>query len=104
MSLPPQTDFMKRIRSFRLGWVAVLAGLGFAGVSRPADAASAYVRLNQAGYLPSEIKQAILLSSGVDSGSFTVSNTLSGSNMFSGSIPASSQGKWSSFYRAIHNP
>ncbi len=54
------------------------------------------MRLNQAGYINNESKTAILMASGAESGSFSVVNAASGSNVFTGSIPATSRGSWSS--------
>jgi endoglucanase len=56
---------------------------------------SAYVRVNQVGYLKSDTKQAILMASGLESGAtFSVMNTSNGKVVYSASIGAS-QGNWS---------
>ncbi|GCF08401.1 hydrolase [Dictyobacter arantiisoli] len=61
-------------------------------------ASSAYVRLNQVGYITGETKQAILLASGSDSGaSFSLVNTTTGITVYSGTV-GSSKGSWSSTF------
>jgi hypothetical protein len=57
-----------------------------------------HIRLNQAGYIQNEGKTAILMAVGTQTGSFSVVNTADGSNVFSGTIPGTSLGKWSSSY------
>ncbi|HLV97420.1 MAG TPA: glycoside hydrolase family 9 protein [Ktedonobacterales bacterium] len=59
---------------------------------------SAYVRVNQVGYVTSETKQAILMASGAESGaSFSIINTSTGSTIYHAAIGAS-QGSWSSSF------
>ncbi len=58
-------------------------------------AANAFVRVNQVGYMKSETKQAILMSSGSEWGAtFSVVNSSSGKTVYSAPIGAS-QGNWS---------
>src|SRR5579871_3737654 len=58
-------------------------------------AGSAYVRVNQVGYLQGDTKQAILLASGPESGAtFNVINTSNGKTVYSSPI-GSAQGSWS---------
>ena len=58
-------------------------------------AGSAYVRINQVGYLQSDTKQAILLASGPESGAtFNVVNTSNGKMVYSAPLGAA-QGSWS---------
>ncbi len=61
-------------------------------------ASSAYVRVNQVGYITGETKQAILMASGSESGaSFTVVNTSTGQAVYTAS-PGGKLSSWSSTY------
>src|SRR5437016_3871180 len=58
------------------------------GFSKRASAASAYIRLNQVGYISSESKKALVLASSSESGaSFSLMS--GGSSVFSGSVGSS---------------
>src|SRR5438105_1862305 len=59
---------------------------------------SAYVRVNQVGYIGGETKWATLMATGSESGaSFNVINTANGHSVYSAPIGAS-QGSWSSTF------
>src|SRR6266571_6010175 len=59
---------------------------------------SAYVRVNQVGYISGETKRAILMATGSVSGAtFNVINTANGHSVYSALIGAS-QGSWSSAF------
>src|SRR5579883_97752 len=59
---------------------------------------SAYVRINQVGYITGETKQAVLLASGSESGAtFSVVNSGNGQTVYKAAIGAS-QGSWSSAF------
>jgi hypothetical protein len=59
---------------------------------------SAYVRVNQVGYISGETKRAILMATGSESGAtFNVINTANGHSVYSAPIGAS-QGSWSSAF------
>jgi hypothetical protein len=59
---------------------------------------SAYIRINQVGYITNEAKQAILLAAGSASGAtFQVINTQTNQSVYNASIGAS-QGQWSNAF------
>src|SRR5947207_4395415 len=59
---------------------------------------SAYVRVNQVGYIRGETKRAILMATGSESGAtFNVINTANGHSVYSAPLGAS-QGSWSSAF------
>src|SRR6266852_4038859 len=59
---------------------------------------SAYVRVNQVGYISGETKRAILMATGSESGAtFNVLNTANGHSVYRAPIGAS-QGSWSSAF------
>src|SRR5579859_3777019 len=61
-------------------------------------AGSAYVRVNQVGYISGETKQAILMATGSESGAtFNVINAANGKRVYSAPI-GTGQGSWSSAY------
>ena len=63
-------------------------------LARPAEAQSAFVRVNQVGYITSASKRAYLMSSGSEAGAaFQVKNS-TGATAFSAPIGAN-QGSWS---------
>ena len=71
----------------------ILVSLNTASISHASG--SAYVRVNQVGYLKSDTKQAILLASGPESGAtFNVVNTSNGKTVYSAPIGVG-QGSWS---------
>lgn len=71
----------------------ILLSLNTASISHAAG--SAYVRVNQVGYLASDTKQAILLASGPESGAtFNVVNNSNGKTVYSAPI-GPGQGSWS---------
>ncbi len=65
--------------------------------SRPVLADSAYIRVNQVGYLPTEVKRAVLLASGPISGSFNVIDA-NGNVALTAVVPASIVGSWNAAY------
>ena len=63
---------------------------------------SAYVRINQVGYITQETKQAILLATGPESGAtFNVINTQTHQSVYSAAIGAS-RGSWSSTFSSSY--
>jgi endoglucanase len=70
----------------------------FCAVEAQAVAPNAYVRLNQAGYITGETKQAVLLADGAESGTFSVVNATNSTVVFTNAIPATSLGKWSTTF------
>jgi endoglucanase len=89
------TYFLPLIPGRRLA-LGLAAALGLAG--EPGAFAAAYVRMNQAGYVTTESKQAVLLASGAESGTFSVINVTNSATVYTGSIPAASLGSWSSTF------
>lgn len=78
-----------------LSLCVVLTLLGLNGSLISHAAGSAYVRVNQVGYLKSDTKQAILLASGPESSAtFNVVNTANGKTVYTAPI-GSGQGSWS---------
>jgi endoglucanase len=67
-------------------------------LTRAGASGTAYVRVNQLGYINGETKQAILMASGSESGAtFSIVNTSTGKSVYSAAI-GSSKGSWSSAY------
>jgi endoglucanase len=94
----PHAPAARPRRSGGTGWATLL--LLALALSLPAHsrAASAYVRLNQMGYVTNESKQAVLLATSADSGTFSVVNATNGATLFSAAIPATSLGSWNSTF------
>lgn len=96
MSIPGGHIFKRNLIilcALSLCLVLALLSLNTPFVSRAAG--SAYVRVNQVGYLQSDTKQAIVLASGPESGAtFNVVNTSNGKTVYSAPIGAG-QGSWS---------
>jgi hypothetical protein len=59
---------------------------------------TAFVRVNQVGYIADQPKEAILLSSGPVQGAFSIIDATSGLTVFTGPIPAANEGPWNLAY------
>ena len=59
-------------------------------------AGSAFVRVNQAGYQPAEIKRAVLMATSALSGTFNVVSN--GTTVFSAAIPSTNAGSWTTTF------
>jgi len=91
--------------------VAALTAVGLAGLtvgaatalSQPAQAATAgLVRVDQAGFLPGEAKQAYLMTGGAVSGAtFSVLNS-AGATVLTGKVGGTSLGKWNAAYPDVY--
>jgi endoglucanase len=94
-------------RSFKglalLTLCSVLLVTLFSSVADPSQAVagSAYVRLNQVGYILSEPKQALLMASGSETGATFSVVRADGSTAYSGSVGAN-QGSWSSSFPNVY--
>jgi endoglucanase len=65
-------------------------------------AVAGLVRVDQVGYLPSEVKQAYLMVPGAVSGvSFSVVNS-AGTKVLTGTVGSASRGAWNSRYKAVY--
>jgi endoglucanase len=93
-------------RNRRTGLVAAVVSLSLAGVvMAPAVASAAttgLVRIDQAGYLPTDTKIAYVMASGSLSGeTYKVVNS-SGAAVASGSVTTTSRGSWNSAYPDVY--
>lgn len=96
--MPIQSRIVKQGTFFALALVLALALASLAPSNTTHASGSAYVRLNQIGYITGETKQALLMATGPESGArFTVVNTANGQSVYSAPIGIS-QGSWSTAF------
>ncbi len=86
-------------------WVAAgaaCAGLSVAAVTPAHAAAASLVRVDQAGFLPGDAKQAYLMTGAAVSGaSFSVLDS-AGSTVLTGSVGSTSRGSWNATYPDVY--
>src|SRR5215471_19095757 len=97
---------MARSRGARLAaglTVSILAGALLVTTPGPAHATvTGLVRVDQAGFLPGEAKQAYLMTSGAVSGAaFAVINS-AGSTVLTGNVGSASRGSWNTSYPDVY--
>ncbi|MFI1539565.1 glycoside hydrolase family 9 protein [Streptomyces anandii] len=99
---PPRQERRLRAVVAAVAATGVLAGLALTTAS-PAEAVSASrIRVDQAGYLPGETKQAYLMTgSAVSGATFSVIDS-SGATVLSGNVGSTSIGSWNSAYPDVY--
>jgi endoglucanase len=89
------------LNALRIGWSGAPTGLLLLILTSISHAQSAFVRVNQVGYVSGASKKAYLMSSGAETGAtFSVKNS-GGSTVFSAAIGAN-LGSWSTSYGFVY--
>ena len=106
-------DSTRRLRRGRNKRVAVAAAIATGGLvvtacaapahaARPHATTSAFVRVDQAGFLPGDVKQAYVMAAGAVSGAKYAVVDSSGATVQSGSVGTASRGSWNPAYPDVY--